>query len=188
VKLKTITPPAERPLSLAEARKALKIDDDSNDDEVDSLVTQAVEYCEGYQNRKFVTQTLEVYLDSFPNGSIKFTDCSPVQSIESIKFIDFEGTEHTFDSSNYSLDDVSFVHKIDLAYGKSWPSAILKPTNGVKIQFVAGYGDATAVPETVKWAMILHMKLLYDDYKPDERDRMERARDSLLSLDRVVPV
>jgi uncharacterized phiE125 gp8 family phage protein len=44
------------------------------------------------------------------------------------------------------------------------------------------------IPETMIDAMILHIKSQYDDYSPQERERMERARDALLSLDRVMPV
>lgn len=244
-----------------EAKEHLKIDGDDEDGTITSLIIQAREYCEGYQNRKYITQTIEAYLDKFHCGSIEFTNCSPVQTIESIKYIDSAGTETALNSSDYSLDDVSFVNKIDLAYGKTWPSVTLKPINCIKIRFTAGYPEkaydqvytgkelgtgngieqtfvvqniksvekvyfdgvetseytvdlevgtitctvadgviimadytlkiadlAGNVPESVKWAMVLHMKLLYDDYPPEERIRIEKARDSLLSMNRVIPV
>lgn len=178
------------PLTLTEAKQHLRISGTDDDILVISLIKQAREYCEDYQGRKYITQTLEAYLDKFPdnNESIKFGNCSPVQSIESIKYTDYLGVEYTFDAANYSLDNVSFVNKIDLNYGKTWPTVTLKPTNSIKIRFTAGYGDALAVPETIKWAMVLHMRILYDDYRPDEREKLEQARDALLSMNRVVPV
>lgn len=188
MKLKVITPPAAEPLSLTEAKNHLRVDGTNDDALITSLIKQAREYCEDYQGKKYITQTLEAYLDEFPDNSIEFRDCSPVQSVESIKYTDYLGVEYTFDAANYSLDNVSFVNKIDLAYGKTWPTTTLKPTNGIKIRFVAGYGDALAVPETVKWAMVLHMRILYDDYRPDERQKLEQARDALLGMRRVVPV
>ena len=52
-----------------------------------------------------------------------------------------------------------------------------------------GYGDTPdKVPETLKWAMILQMKLLYDDYRPEEKTKLEEARNALLSMNRVIPV
>jgi len=47
---------------------------------------------------------------------------------------------------------------------------------------------ADDVPETFKYAMIMHIKLLHDDYRPDERKAMERARDALLWLERLCVV
>lgn len=185
LKLKVITPPATEPLTLSEAKSYLRISGTDDDTIMSSLIAQAREYCEGYQGRKYITQTLEAFLDRFSCGSIEFRDCSPVQSITSITYTDKDGRDATIAAADYNFDEVSFVNKIDLAYGKTWPAVELKPTNGIKITFVAGY---KTVPESVKWAMVLHMKLLYDDYKPDEQEKMERARDALLSMNRVVPV
>jgi len=170
---------------LVEAKSHLRISGNDDDTIVMSLITQAREYCEGYQGKKYITQTLEAYLDEFPWGSIEFRDCSPVQSVTSIIYTDKDGLATTLDVANYSLDNLSFVNKIDLNYNKTWPSVTLKSTNGIVIRFIAG---ATAAPETVKWAMVLQMKLLYDDYRPDEREKLERARDALLAMNRVMKV
>ncbi|WP_242951294.1 hypothetical protein [Clostridium kluyveri] len=65
----------------------------------------------------------------------------------------------------------------------------LQPVNGVRVRFTAGFGDnGESVTETVKWAMVLHMRLLYDDYKPDEKRKIEEARNSLLGMNRVIPI
>lgn len=58
----------------------------------------------------------------------------------------------------------------------------------MRIRFIAGYGEADKVPETVKWAMIIHMRLMYDDYKPEERLKLEEIRNALLTMNRVIPV
>ena len=188
MKLKIITPPTVEPLTLIEAKSHLRASGSDDDTLITRLITQAREWCEDFQGKKYITQTLEAYLDEFPTGSIEFRDCSPVQSITSIIYTDKGGIDTIIAATDYSLDGVSFVHKIDLAYGITWPTVELKPTNGIKITFVAGYGVATAVPESVKWAMVLHMKLLYDDYRPDERTKLEQARDALLGMNRVIPV
>lgn len=188
MKLKTITMPAEEPISMTEAKLHLKIDGSDEDFTLPGLIKQAREYCEDFQNKKYITQTLEAYLDSFPNGSIEFRNCSPVQSITSIIYADSKGTDITFDSSNYGLDNVAFVNSIYLNHGKSWPSVVLKPVNGIKIRFIAGYGNAAAVPETIKQAMILHMKILHNAMLPADQEMYEKRRDSLLGMRRVVPV
>ena len=44
----------------------------------------------------------------------------------------------------------------------SWPTG-LRPANAIEIEFVAGYGDASAVPDALKQGMLLWIKLLYAD-------------------------
>jgi uncharacterized phiE125 gp8 family phage protein len=188
MKLKMIIPPTEEPLSLAEAKIHLKVDGSDEDLTLPGLIKQAREYCEGYQNKRYITQTLEAYLDNFPCGNIEFRECSPVQSITSITYTDKDGKDTIFDSANYSLDNVAFVNEVYLNYGKNWPSITLKPINGVKIRFIAGYGNAASVPETVKHAMILHMKVLHAAMFPEDQKLYEKRRDSLLGQRRVVPV
>jgi uncharacterized phiE125 gp8 family phage protein len=197
MKIKVITPPAVEPLTRAEAKQHMGISYTHNDTLVDSAIRQAREYCEGYQRRKFVTQTLELYLDRFPPcGRIEFLDCSPVQSITSIKYIDKNGAEHTLDESDYIFDNVSFVSEIKPADGKTWPTDELKSTNSVIIRFVAGYPTVTEgegeeevtiaqVPESVKWAMNFHIKSIYDINTPEERKDYERVRDACLRGNKV---
>jgi uncharacterized phiE125 gp8 family phage protein len=186
--LKVITPPTTEPMTLTEAKQYLRVDGTADDALITSLIKQAREWCEDYQGKKYITQTLELVLDSFPSGDIEFKACSPVQSVTTIKYTDKDSVETTLADTEYILDNDSFVNKVVLGYNKQWPTAILKPVNAVRIRFVAGYGVAAAVPESVKWAMALHMRLLYDDYKPEDRVKMERARDSILGMNRVMPV
>ncbi|SHH86681.1 head-tail connector protein [Desulfosporosinus lacus] len=185
--LKVITPPATEPLTLTEAKNHLRVDGTADDTLITSLTKQAREWCEDYQGKKFITQTLELVLDAFPSGDIEFKACSPVQSVTSIKYTDKDGIEATLAATEYILDNDSFVNKIVLGYNKQWPSVNLQPVNSIRIRFVAGYGVASTVPESVKWAMALHMKLLYDDYRPDERSKIEKARNALLGMQRVMP-
>ncbi|MHB8077433.1 head-tail connector protein [Desulfosporosinus fructosivorans] len=184
-----ITPPAAEPLTLTEAKQHLRVDGSADDTLITSLIKQAREWCEDYQGKKYITQILELVLDTFPDGDyIEFRNCSPVQSVTSVKYTDKDGVEATLAATEYIQDKDSFVNKIMLGYSKQWPTTILQPVNAVRVRFVAGYTDAAAVPESVKWAMVLHMRLLYHDYRPDERERLERARDALLGMNRVVPV
>lgn len=188
--IKIITPPVLEPISVDEAKQHLRIIDSEDDIIITSLIKQAREFCEDFQNKKYITQTLELVLDSFPEDNyISFDSCSPIQNVESIKYYDTAGQEYIFESSNYIVDMDSFVNRIVLGYCKLWPLIPLQPANAVRIRFSAGFGDtAEAVPETVKWAMILHMKILYDDYKPDECSKLEEARNALLGMKRVIPI
>ncbi|KGM99579.1 phage head-tail connector protein [Clostridium botulinum] len=188
--IKIITPPSVEPITLEEAKHHLRIDGNDDDLLISSLVKQAREWCEDFQNRKYTTQTLEVVLDTFPNGNaIVFNSISPVQKVESIKYYDADRQEHLFDESSYIVDLDGFVNRVVLNRGEHWPKIELQSVNAVRIRLVVGYGDSgDKVPEAIKWAMILQMKLLYDDYRPEEKNKLEEARNALLSMNRVISV
>jgi len=188
--IKIINPPSVEPITLEEAKHHLRIDGNDDDLLIQSLIKQAREWCEYYQNRKYITQTLELVLDTFPNGNaIVFNSCSPVQKVESIKYYDENRQEFLFDESSYIADLDGFVNRLVLNRGKHWPVVELQSVNAVRVRVVAGYGDGgDKVPEAIKWAIILQMKLLYDDYRPEEKTKLEEARNALLSMNRVIPV
>jgi uncharacterized phiE125 gp8 family phage protein len=159
--LKLITAPQAEPITLAEAKSHLRITANDEDALIETWIKAAREYCEGYQNRAYITQTWELALDSFPNERIMKIPLPPLQSVTSIKYYDTEGTETVFPSDDYEVDTYSEPGRISLGYGKSWPSSILRPVNGVIITFTAGYGDTAAdVSEKVKQAIKVLIGLL----------------------------
>ncbi|MCP4366335.1 MAG: hypothetical protein GY800_13710 [Planctomycetes bacterium] len=149
--MKLITAPATEPLSLADAKEHLIIDDDLHNTLISSAITAAREYVEEYTGRALVSQTREMAFDSFPDE----IDLSkmPVLSITSIKYYDTDDTEQTMDSGDYVLDDYSLNHRVICPDG--WPSTN-GDTNNVKVRYIAGY---ETVPEPVVWAI----KLLVGD-------------------------
>lgn len=82
--IKIITLLEVEPITLKEAKQHLRMDRNDDDLLISSLVKQAREWCEDFQNRKYIIQTLEVVLDTFSNGNaIVFNSISLVQKIES---------------------------------------------------------------------------------------------------------
>jgi len=166
------------------------------DDLLTGFIKAAREYCEGYQNRAFITQTWELLLDAFPDSPFQIP-LPPLQSdesnqIESIKYYDTAGTETEFAKANYEVDTESYKGRVALAYGKSWPSVTLRPMNGVVVQFKAGYGDAAAdVPELVQLAIKVLAGHMYENREAtDTKEHLEVpfAVHSLLGLKRIVPI
>ena len=248
--LNLITPPAREPLSLALAKNHLRqeVDFTVDDNLIQGLIIAARKFCEGFQNRAYMAQTWDLWLDKWPAGKYIDIPLPPLQSVTSIKYYGTDGTEYTLAVTEYDVDDKGFTGRVVLKYGKSWPSVSLRPSNAVVIRFMSGYktyastvstsGNAVTktagdgfvltwqagklvtiagvtyriasvesaagltlattagtqtgasfltddVPETVIQAMILHIKMSYDDYPPQERERMEQARDALLWMERV---
>jgi len=185
MKLKVITPPATEPVGLPDIKPQLRIDldDESYDATLTPLITAAREWCEGFQNRAYLTQTLELALDEWPRGEIRLPR-PPLQSVTSLTYTDRDGNTATWASSNYIVDDYSEPAEIVRASGVCWPTACLVPANGVKVRYVAGHAAAGSVPERVKQAIILLVAAWFDNPGCEPPDAVK----SLLSLDRVVPV
>ncbi|TFE30832.1 head-tail connector protein [Cohnella luojiensis] len=182
--LKLITPPATEPVTLGEIKDQLRIDQDdaSLNATLEPLITAAREWCEGYQNRVYITQTLELALDAWPCTAWIELPRPPLKNVTSLVYTDNEGTATTWDPANYVVDEYSFVAKLVCSIG--WPSVRLAKVNGVKVRYVAGYGAATDVPKKIKQAITLLVSHWFEHGECDPPPAVY----SLLNIDRVVPV
>ena len=130
-------------------------------DLINSYITSAREYCEGFQNRAYITQTWELWLDGFPCKDVIDIPLPPLISVSSVKYYDYLNSESTLDPAYYFVDTKSEPGRICLNYGYLWPSTVLRHYNGVCITFVAGYGATSAsVPQKARQAILL----LFGDY------------------------
>lgn len=160
---KIITAPASEPVSLADIVNYTHLESTIDTAEIafrNGLITAAREYCEGYQRRAYITQTIEMSLDKFPSGVISIPR-GKLQSVVSIKYKDMAGVERTL------VESVDYVYS---SYGigrivpmNAWPSDSLYLIDAVKIQFICGYGTAADVPFKVKQAMYMLIGYWYDN-------------------------
>lgn len=183
--LKLITAPASEPLTLDEARQRLREPPDDDNAEIQDLITMAREVAEDVLGRALITQTWEQWLDKWPNKDYIELDKPPLQSVEYIKYYGVDDTEYTLSTDDYDVDDKSFKGRVALKDSKSWPSTTLRPTNGIVVRFTAGYGTAADVPQKVKHAMTIGIRLSYGHYETGDRKIMQDAVDRLLGFDRV---
>lgn len=159
------------------------------DDLLTALIITAREYCEGLQNRAYITQIWQLWLDDWPCGDYIRVPLPPLQDINSIKYYDTTNTEATMDEDDYFIDDKSEPGRVVLAYGSTWPTTTLRPANAVCVEFVAGYGDSAAdIPAKVIQAIKLKAKTDYEYLTPDEVKLYQKTIERLLWLDRIVPV
>lgn len=109
--------------------------------------------------RYLITQTVDAYFNGFEDDEIKLP---PLQTVSEITYIDESGEEQTLSSDKYRVDAISRPARIFPAYGQSWPAARAH-NNSVRIRFIAGYGDASAVPACIKQWILLRVKEAYDN-------------------------
>lgn len=153
MRLELITAPTTQPVTLAEVKTRLRIDDASDDAGVNRLIAAATAHAESMCRRAFVTQTWALTLDAFPCGSITLP-LPPLQTVDEITYVDVNGTTTVLASTEYLVDKNGLVGMVHRAYQKSWPTTRAQPM-AVRVKFTAGYGAAASVPADLVSAMML---------------------------------
>lgn len=165
--LELVTAPAAAPITTTVARRHLRVDGDDDDPLIDGLVAAATIEAENYTRRAIITQTWDLKFDRFPAGEIRIPK-APLDSITTLKYTDNNGTQQTWDTSNYTVDTPvgpqADVGRIVRAFGVSWPST-RNVINAVEIQFVAGYGlaESSEIPAGILQGMLLMIGHLYEN-------------------------
>lgn len=166
--IRVVTQPPYEPLSLAEAKAHLRIDDDITkwDALVTSYIKAARNWCEAFTGRALVQQTLEMSLDTYPSAGVFELPRTPIVSVDSIKYVDNNGVEQTWAAAQYQTDLSSEPARIALAYGGTLPSSIRGDLNEWRVRFTAGYpvgspndqaGYTENIPDMLKLAMKVHI-------------------------------
>ena len=161
--LTLFTAPAAEPVSVSEAKSHLRVDISDDDTLIGTLITAARVHVEQHLKRALVTQTWELVLDGFPASPEIRLPMPPLASVTSISYTDKDGGAGSVSSGDYVVDIDREPGRIVLKNGKSWPSAVLKEAAGVRIKYVAGYGNAAAVPQPIKQAILLLVGTLYEN-------------------------
>lgn len=161
--LKVVTPPAEEPVSLSEARDHLRITHTAEDTLIDTLIVVAREVAEVQTGRALVTTDLRLSLGGFPAGGEPIQVPRPrLQSVTLIRYVDPDGAEQVFDPSAYLVDTEEEPGQIFPAPGRGWPATRAQP-GAVRVDYTAGYGAAAAVPRSIKQACLLLVGHLYSN-------------------------
>jgi len=161
-----VTPPASSPISLTEVKAHLRVDHTDEDTHIQLLIDAATTYLDGWTGilgRCLVSQTWDLYLDSFPTCETSIEiPLSPLISVSSVTYTDTAGDPQTVDSDDYTVDTITPPGWVVPDSSFSWP-ATMDAVNAVKVRFVAGY---SSVPAAIKAAMLLMVADLYENREP----------------------
>lgn len=176
-----VTAPTSEPISLAQAKLHLRLDDiggaHPDDSLVSALITAVRQFAEQQTRRSLITQTWRYTCDAFPYGQISWTpwlrefgipenaiclEKGPITTITSITYLDTSGATQTLADTEYAADLTGPLARVTPAFGKVWPPA-LPQIAAVKVNFTAGYGSAADVPPGIKQWMLVRLRALYDN-------------------------
>jgi len=182
MRLKLITAASEEPVTLAEAKAWLRVDEHEvgEDALITSLVARARARFESMTQRSCLQQTFDLYLDVMPtDGAIEIPK-APLVSVTSIK--GFSSTESTdtggtaMTTSDFYVDTATEFGRVLPVSGATYPTAT-REINGAIVRFVAGYSTSTTgVPDGVKAEIKGLVALLYE-HRGDEPEQ-QRALQS----------
>ena len=173
--IQLVTPPAEEPVTLIEAKLHLRVDFDDDDTLITSLITAARQAAETLTGRQLITARWKQVLDCFPGPSLMGVPAgqaftlpghaillakAPVQSVISINYLDMGSVSQTMPVSNYTVDSACEPARITPVFGQIWPIC-LPQIGAVSVTFDAGYGTAAQVPEGIKSWIKLRVGSLY---------------------------
>lgn len=151
------TPATGQVLTLDEAKHFCNIDgtgdatyDASNDVLIGQLIDAATFVFEGQTGRKVLDQTLIGWLDYTPASPELRLRGGKISSVVAISGYSDDGTANTIDASAYVVDGENA--RVGLTGSSTWPESS-RGFNGFSVEYVAGYGDASDVPDGVKTAI-----------------------------------
>ncbi len=179
MRLVRITAPSTGVVSLDDARAHLRVTDTSEDQLISDYIMAASGYLDardGVLGEALVTQSWRLYMDAPAEVTLPL---GPVQSITVVKYLDANGTEQTFGSTNYRLSGADFI----LVDGAAWPITANRE-DAFWIDYAAGYGPATSVPMTVRSAALLMIAELYERRAMDASGGSSEAFKMLLAAGR----
>ena len=155
--LTLVTPPTFEPLDLDACKQyRRRIDYVEEDNVFTALITVARERCEAFLGRAICPQTWDLVLEGWP-GRPRFgmpppqpqpypsriqIPLPPLASVASVKYYDTNEIEYTMDAADYYVDTDTQPGRVALQYARIWPTTVLRPANGIRVRFTAGYGVA----------------------------------------------
>jgi uncharacterized phiE125 gp8 family phage protein len=169
-----VTPPAEAPVTLAEAKAHCRVTSTSDDVLITGLIAAAVSHLDGWSGvlgRCLVTQT---WRQDFGGFASELRLPMLAAAVSSVSYVTTAGVQATLSSSVYQLGQDALGSYLVEAPDQSWPDADDRES-AVSVTFTSGYGAASAVPAGIKSAIILMVGKLYATARSDQALTAERV-------------
>jgi uncharacterized phiE125 gp8 family phage protein len=158
-----ITAPAAEPISLAQAKQYLRLEEEETgfDAELAMQIAGARGRIESATNTRLVTQTVDICASEF--AALERLPIGPVTAIVAITYRDQAGVERSLGPDDIELDGAGLEMGMRPITG-TWPVAAA----GVTVRAIVGYSvDGTAVPPSIRIALLQQIRELFDGTPAD---------------------
>jgi uncharacterized phiE125 gp8 family phage protein len=158
--------PASEPISLEEAKAHCRIDADTEDALVSSLILAARMHVEQSLGLALIRQCWSLYLDRWPDAASVELPLAPLIAVDAVRLYSSSGTWVTLDPGLFCTDTVSRRPRLGRAAAQAWPVPG-RELNGIEIALTAGYGaSADDVPPPLRQAIKLLVAHWYEAREP----------------------
>lgn len=158
----TITPPASEPVSLAEAKLFLRVDQDVEDDLIETLIAAARAAVEAGCGRALITRRVREQLDIWSRDAVggAVLGIGPVSDVIAVRLLADNGSQSVIDPERYRLEGSRDRPRLVFAVGVP---ATLRSAGGVEIDYDAGFAeDAADLPIALRLATLQIVAALYE--------------------------
>lgn len=169
------TPDTLEVVTLAKAKKQLRIESDFNDEDtlIQGYIDAAVAHCENFIGGHIIPKSMVIKLDAF--DSLFEFSAYPLKSVTSVKYYTAE-TETTLDASKYALTQQS--DKVFKLRFKEDTPATEERFDAVTIEVAVGFpGDV--IPKPIIQAILLQVSEMYE-FREDRAEQLSKASMTLL--------
>jgi len=163
IAITTVLAAAWEPITLAEAKTQCRVDSSADDTYISGLISAARAWCEKRDWRRYCLQTVQMWLEEWPDDDEIVLPKPPLRNVASIVYYTTDDLPHTLDSSVYFVDTVNEPGRVHLRYAQVWPVTPLRDYNAVCITANIGWDTPADVPPTIKQAIKLIVGHWYEN-------------------------
>ncbi len=155
-----LVPPSAEPLSLAEAKALLRVDNGDDDAVITAMIAAARGHVEALTRRALMVQTWRLVRDAWPaNGRIGLR-IGPLSAVIAARVYDALGVAHAIDVQSFVVDVAAGVIASP-AWALPAPGRAIA---GIELDVQLGYGPlASDVPEPLRQALRMILSHWYDN-------------------------
>lgn len=161
MKYEITSSPAAEPVTLDEAKTQLRVDANTEDELIQSLISVARRKVELETGRILISQTVKAYWDKWPAAGVLYLPVYPAAVITHVKYADEDGALQTWASSNYTEDLVGMTPRIVIKPDSDAPDVGTFP-NAVQVTYTAGGATIATVPAEIKHSILTTLTMLYE--------------------------
>ena len=136
-----ITAPALEPVTLADAKAHLRLDNNDDDQLLTAMIVAARVHVEALTRRLLIEQGWRVYLDRWPRKRIVALSPAPLISVDAVTIYDANGDPTVVAEDDYEVDAASVPGRLVLSGAA--PVVVGQAVNGIEIDVTAGYGPSS---------------------------------------------